>query len=77
MSREDIKKASMKKEEMFLPTENKSKYADLPLHFYYIEESDPNFERYVELISMMRISFVEQIILAKMAEIKVIAKGRD
>jgi hypothetical protein len=48
--------------------------AGLPLLFCHIKENDPRFERYVELIRLMRISFVEQIIFAKLEEIKAIAK---
>jgi transcriptional regulator with XRE-family HTH domain len=66
------------KGEMFLTAEDKkskeSKFPGLPLLFCHIKENDPRFERYVELIRLMRISFVEQIIFAKLEEIKAIAK---
>jgi transcriptional regulator with XRE-family HTH domain len=60
--------------EMIIFPAGNSKYADLPLLFWHISEDEPRFERYVELISLMRIPFIEEIILGKLAELKVIAK---
>jgi transcriptional regulator with XRE-family HTH domain len=60
--------------EMIISPEKDSKYADLPLLFCHIDEDDPRFERYVELKSLMRIPVIEQIILAKLAEVKLIAE---
>jgi transcriptional regulator with XRE-family HTH domain len=60
--------------EMIISPEKDSKYGDLPLLFSHIDENDPRFERYVELNGLMRIPVIEQIILAKLAELKVIAE---
>lgn len=58
-------------EEMFL---SPGKNTELPILFWHLKENDPRFEQYVELISLMRIRFIEQIIFGKLQEIKTIAK---
>jgi transcriptional regulator with XRE-family HTH domain len=60
--------------EMIISPGKDSKYGDLPLLFWHIEKNDPRFERYVELNSLMSIPVIEQVILAKLAEVKVIAE---
>ena len=60
--------------EMNISPAKKSIHADLPILFWHISDDEPRFELYVELISLMRIPYIEEIILAKLAEIKVIAK---
>jgi transcriptional regulator with XRE-family HTH domain len=60
--------------EMIMTPVGNLKYADLPILFWHIDDNDPRFEKYVELISLMRISFIEQIILGKLEEVKAIAK---
>ena len=60
--------------EMIISPSGNSKYADLPILFWHIDENDPRFEKYVELISLMRISFIEQIMLGKLEEVKAISK---
>ncbi|MHA2474097.1 MAG: helix-turn-helix domain-containing protein, partial [Promethearchaeota archaeon] len=49
--------------EMIISPAGNSKFDDLPILFWHIDDNDPRFEKYVELISLMRISFIEQIIL--------------
>jgi hypothetical protein len=62
------------KGEMILPAEKDSKTSELPILFWHIDETDPRFEKYVELISLMRITFIEEIILGKLAEVKLLAE---
>ncbi|NIM13430.1 MAG: helix-turn-helix domain-containing protein [Candidatus Aminicenantes bacterium] len=40
----------------------------------HIPIKDPRYEKYVELIYLMQVPVIEQVILAKLTEIKVIAK---
>jgi transcriptional regulator with XRE-family HTH domain len=60
--------------EMILSEETDSKTSDLPILFWHISENEPRFEKYTELISLMRMPFIEQIILGKLAEIKILAE---
>ena len=60
--------------EMILSGEKDSKNADLPVLFWHIAENEPRFEKYIELISLMHMPCIEQIILGKLAEIKIIAE---
>jgi transcriptional regulator with XRE-family HTH domain len=60
--------------EMIISPEKKSKHFDLTQLFSCIDENDPRFEKYVELKSLLRIPVIEEIIFAKLAEIKVIAE---
>lgn len=40
----------------------------------HVPEKDPRYDKYVELIYLMQVPVIEQVILAKLTEIKVIAK---
>jgi DNA-binding XRE family transcriptional regulator len=40
----------------------------------HVERSDPRFQQYVELINLMQIPVIEQVVLAKLVEMKVLAK---
>ncbi|UCH92699.1 MAG: helix-turn-helix transcriptional regulator [Candidatus Aminicenantes bacterium] len=61
--------------DMFSPVQEKKLiFPYLSLLYCHIRERDPKYEQYVELMSLMVIPFVEQIILAKLEEIKLIAK---
>jgi transcriptional regulator with XRE-family HTH domain len=51
----------------------KLKYLDFHQLLSQIKENDPMYEKYVELLILLRIPVIEQIIFAKLAEIKVIA----
>jgi transcriptional regulator with XRE-family HTH domain len=62
--------------EMILTGEKDSKTFDLPILFWHIAENDPRFEKYIELISLMHMPCIEQIILGKLAEIKIIAEKK-
>ena len=61
-------------DEMIISPVKKSKYTDITQLFSPIEENDPRFEKYVELISLMRIPVIKEIIFGKLAEIKALAK---
>ena len=61
------------KGEMIISPEEDSKTADFPILFSHIDKDDPRFEGYVELNSLIRIPVIEQIIFAKLAEVKIIA----
>jgi len=52
----------------------KKKYLDLPEHLSQIDENDPRYANYVELFKLLRVRFIEDIIFAKLTEMKVIAK---
>jgi transcriptional regulator with XRE-family HTH domain len=56
--------------EMIIPLGKDSKTADSP----QIDDSDSRVDPYEELFTLMRIPFIEQIILAKLAEVKIIAE---
>jgi len=60
--------------EMILSPLKKKKYLDLPEHLSQIDENDPRYANYVELFKLLRVRFIEDIIFAKLTEIKVIAK---
>jgi transcriptional regulator with XRE-family HTH domain len=60
--------------EMVISPGKDSKTADFPILFSHIDEDDPRFEGYMELRSLMNIPVIEQIILAKPEELKLIAK---
>ena len=62
------------KDDMIIPSVVKQKNVDIPIILWHIDESDPRFEVYVELLNLMRIQEVERIILGKIAEVKLIAK---
>jgi len=62
------------KEDMLISPAEKKKHNDLPLLFWHIDESDPRFEGYVELFTLMRIPVIEQVILSKLEELKALSK---
>ena len=61
------------KGEMIISPGKDSKHVDLTQLFSHIDEDDPRFERYVELKSLLRIPVIEQVIFAKLEEVKLIA----
>jgi DNA-binding XRE family transcriptional regulator len=60
--------------EMILFPGKDSKYAVLTQPVSKIVESDPRFEKYVELNRLMHIPLIEKVILAKLEGLKLIAK---
>ena len=57
-------------EEMFLFPGKNSKDPDLSILFWHLGEYETGIEQYVELISLMRMPFIEKVIFAKLAEVK-------
>jgi DNA-binding XRE family transcriptional regulator len=62
------------KGKMIIPPKDASKTGDSPILFSYIDENDPRFEKYVELIGLMHNPDIEQIIFGKLERLKVIDK---
>jgi len=61
------------KGEMIIFPEKELKYAELTQLFSHIDETDPRFEGYMELKRLMKIPVIEQVIFAKLEEVKIIA----
>ncbi len=58
---------------MIMSPEEELKYAELTQLFSHIDETDPRFKAYMELKRLMNIPVIEQIIFAKLEEVKIIA----
>ncbi|MGE5341194.1 MAG: helix-turn-helix domain-containing protein [Candidatus Omnitrophota bacterium] len=59
--------------EVFQPLENKKPHIKSKLDCH-IAEDDPRYQHYSLLIEMMQIPVIEQVVLAKLMELKVIAR---
>ena len=62
------------REMLLTPAVKNSKPNELFLLISQIDETRPNYKKYVELIRLMQMESIEQIIFAKLEEMKVIAK---
>jgi transcriptional regulator with XRE-family HTH domain len=62
------------KEDMLISPEEKSNHNYFSILLCHIDESDPRYAEYVELFNLMHIPAIEQIILGKLAELKVLAE---
>lgn len=61
-------------EDMLISPLEKAKENNTPLLIGHIDESDPRFEKYMELLNLMRVPLIEWIILGRVVEIKVLAR---
>lgn len=52
----------------------KLKHLDLPQLLSQINENDPQYANYAELLDLLRVPFIKTIIFAKLEEIKMLAK---
>lgn len=60
--------------EMFVADEENSAKPAASVLGCHVQEEDPRFNRYLELVDLMQVPVIEQIILAKLTELKVFAK---
>lgn len=59
--------------DMFMDSIRRSMGAE-KIMYPHIQYGDPNFESYLELVNLMQVPVVEQVILAKLSEAKVLFK---
>jgi transcriptional regulator with XRE-family HTH domain len=60
--------------ELFISDEDKKSSSVSKLNCH-VPQNDPRYEKYIELLEMMQVPVIEQVILAKLVEIKALAKN--